>query len=71
MDFIIGLPKSQGKEVIVVVVDRLTKYSHFMAFTHPYTASQVAEVFMYSVYKLHGCLTTIVSDCDSVVLSNV
>lgn len=66
MDFVVGLPRSQGKEVIFVVVDRLTKYAHFMALGHPYSASQVAEVFLDSVYKLHGCPVSIVSDRDSV-----
>lgn len=46
MDFIVGLPRSQGKEVNFTVVDCLTKYGHFMALGQPYTASQVAEVFM-------------------------
>jgi len=42
MDFVDGLPKSQGKSVIFVVVDRLTKSSHFMALKHPYSAMSIA-----------------------------
>lgn len=45
MDFIKGLPKSKGFEAILVVVDRLSQYSHFIAFKHPYTAKIVVEVF--------------------------
>ena len=32
MDFIVGLPKAGNKSVIMVVVDRLSKYAHFYAF---------------------------------------
>lgn len=37
MDFIDGLPKSAGYEVILVVVDRQSKSVHFLALNHPYT----------------------------------
>lgn len=46
MDFIDGLPKSFGKTVIFVVVDRLGKAAHFMALSHPYTSASVAQAFL-------------------------
>lgn len=69
MDFIEGLPKSRHKDVIFVVVDRLTIYAHFMALAHPYTAESIAEVFMENVYRLHGLPKSIISDRDKVFTS--
>lgn len=64
MDFIDGLPNSQGKSVIFVVVDRLSKYAHFIPISHPYTAVTVARIFFDNIFKLHGMPLTIVCDRD-------
>ncbi|KAD2394245.1 hypothetical protein E3N88_41222 [Mikania micrantha] len=70
MDFIGGLPKVKGKDTIFVVVDRLSKYSHFMVLCHPFSAKDVAQVFLDNVYRLHGCPTSIISDRDPIFLSS-
>lgn len=53
MDFISSPPKSKGKEMIFVVVDRLSKYAQFVALSHPYTAVTVAQAYLDNIFKLH------------------
>ena len=69
MDFIEGLPLSLGKDTILVVIDRLTKYAYFLPLTHPYTAKTVAKLFFDNIHKLHGIPTTITSDRDRIFTS--
>jgi hypothetical protein len=70
MDFIIGLPKSKGNIVIVVVVDRLTKYAHIFSLSHPFKKITIATTFMETVQKLHGVPKITVSDKDPIFTGN-
>ncbi|PNX92889.1 Ty3/gypsy retrotransposon protein [Trifolium pratense] len=69
MDFITGLPPSYGNTTIMVIVDRLTKYAHFIAMKSDYSSKSVAEAFMHNIVKLHGMPKSIVSDRDKVFTS--
>ena len=69
MDFIDGLPPSHGYNCLFVVVDKFSKYAHFMPLKHPYTANSVADLFVANIYKLHGMPLTLVSDRDPVFTS--
>ena len=69
IDFLEGLPLAKGKSSILVVVDRLSKYAHFITLTHPYTVVSIAQVFLENIYKLHGLPSSIVLDRDKVFIS--
>jgi hypothetical protein len=69
LDFVEALPRVGGKSVILTVVDRFSKYCHFMALAHPYTAESVARVFFVEIVRLHGVPQSMVSDRDPVFTS--
>jgi hypothetical protein len=69
MDFIEGFPRVNGKSVILTVVDRFSKYAHFVPIGHLYTTTSVAKVFFDAIIKLHGILESTVSDRDPIFTS--
>lgn len=71
MDFVEALPKVHGKSILLTVVDRFSKYAHFIPLGHPYTAASVARAFFADIVCLHGFPKLIVSDRDPVFTGHV
>eukprot|EP00253_Pinus_taeda_P015024 PITA_15024 len=65
IDFITELPKAKkNNDSIMVVVDKLSKATHFIYVQSTYRAAQIAHIFMQNVFRLHGLPKTIISDRD-------
>jgi hypothetical protein len=63
MDFIMGLPLTARKfDSISVIVDRFTKYAHFIPMHTRYTVEKYVEIYIAHVLCLHGVLKMIVLD---------
>ena len=62
MDFIEGLPLSDGHDTILVVVCRLTKMALFIPTFCDIDAQDLARIFLSPIFAKHGTLTNIVSD---------
>eukprot|EP00267_Zea_mays_P041848 XP_020393779.1 uncharacterized protein LOC103628713 [Zea mays] len=69
LDFVEGLPRSGSADCILVVVDKFTKFAHFLPLSHPYTATSVAQLFLSQVYRLHGFPLAVISDRDPIFTS--
>uniref|UniRef100_A0AAQ5X1C9 Integrase catalytic domain-containing protein n=1 Tax=Amphiprion ocellaris TaxID=80972 RepID=A0AAQ5X1C9_AMPOC len=62
VDFVTGLPVSQGNSVILTIVDRFSKAAHFVPLPKLPTAKETAEALVLNVFRLHGIPLDIVSD---------
>ena len=55
MDFITGLPITMRQhDSIIVVVDKLTKASHFILVKYTYKADAIEIIIMKDIFRLHG-----------------
>jgi hypothetical protein len=71
LDFIEGLPQSSNRNIILVVIDKFSKYAHFIPMAHPFTVLQVAQLYFNQVYRLHELPQAIISDRDRVFMSSL
>jgi len=62
VDFITKLLVVAGKNAILVVCNRLSKMTHFVAITEGTLAEGLARLLRDNVWKLHGLLESVVSD---------
>ena len=65
MDFVSGFPLTQRKhDAVWVIVDRLTKYAHFLPVRRDYYMDRLTELCVSEIVRLHGIPLSIVSDHD-------
>jgi len=65
MDFMSGLPKTvKGYDVIWVIVDHLTKSTHFLSIKKTYSLSHLAKMYIEEIVRLHGIPSSIMLDQD-------
>jgi hypothetical protein len=71
IDFITGFPRaSKLHDSIMVVVDKITKSSHFIPLKTTHKVADVANIFIKEVARLYGIPKMIVSERDLKFTSN-
>ena len=71
MDFITGFPKNFRKhDSIMVVVEKLSKVTHFIPVKSTYKVVNIAYIFMKEIFRLHGVPKVIISDIDVKFIGN-
>ena len=71
MYFITGFPLThKQRDPIMVVVDKLSKYAHFIPVNSTYKAVNIAEIFLKEMFLFHGLQKMVISDQDVKFMSN-
>jgi hypothetical protein len=76
MNFIIKLPKSTNPatedryDSILIMINKLTKYSHIIACKEKFTAEQLRYIVLNRLIRYHDILKELTSDRDKLFTSN-
>ena len=62
VDFIMELPESNGQDSIMVVVNSVTKCSHFVSMVMTILSIGAAQLYIWHIWKHHGLPKRVVSD---------
>jgi len=62
VDFVVELPLSSGHDMVMTVVDSVSKRAHFIPTHMTVTMEGAARLFLHQVWKLHSLLKYVVSD---------
>ena len=65
MDFIVGLPKSDGSTKIWVIVAKFSKMAHFIQLRTEEHIKELALTFVKEIWRLDGLPSSIVSNRDT------
>ncbi|GJS73770.1 putative reverse transcriptase domain-containing protein [Tanacetum coccineum] len=72
MDLVIKLPKSSsGYDAIWVIVDRLTKSTHFLPIREDYKTEKLAKIYINEIVARHGVPVSIISDRNGRFASHI
>ncbi|GJX44417.1 putative reverse transcriptase domain-containing protein [Tanacetum coccineum] len=70
MDLVMRLPRtSRGHDSIWVIVDRLTKFAHFLSIRKDYKLEKFADLYINEIVSRHGVPISIISNRDSRFMS--
>ena len=69
MNFVIALPPSQGYTKLMVIVDKLSKFNHFIPLKSDYISQSVADSFIKDIVKMNRFPMTIISNHDRISMS--
>ena len=72
MHSITGIPKiKKQNDSIFVVVNKLSKESHFIPMKSTYKVVHIVDIFFKEIFRLHGIPKVIISDRDANFTSNI